>query len=131
MMNPRNAENTYRHLLAGLLQRENFPDAALYDLDDAIADFYDNLDVTAKDPADPTADDLIIFIGEWSRDREDDFILKPIEECQSGDRLDMGIFDGIDPRGPGQGPNTVNVRLASGLHYTETANAKVRVWGAR
>lgn len=52
---------------------------------------------------------------------------KRIEECVPGDELDMGTFAGIDPREPGQGRNTVNVRLADGNHYTETAGALVRV----
>ena len=58
----------------------------------------------------------------------DNFISKRIEECEPGDRLDMGVFAGIDPRAEGQGPNTVNVRLANGLHYTETVGALVQVW---
>ena len=56
------------------------------------------------------------------------FIRKPIEECQPGDLLDMGIFAGFSPKKDCQGPNTLNVRLKNGNHYTETKNAKVRVW---
>lgn len=56
------------------------------------------------------------------------YSLKQIEHCQPGDILDVGTFAGIDPREPDQGPNTVNVRLADGLHYTESAGARVRVW---
>lgn len=55
---------------------------------------------------------------------------KPIEEAKVGDRLDMGTFLGIDPRGEGQGENTVNVRILTeqGVrHYTETQGAQVRV----
>lgn len=56
------------------------------------------------------------------------YIHKRIEDCVPGDVLDMGIFAGIDPRSEGQGPNTVNVALEGGSHYTETADARVRVW---
>ena len=56
------------------------------------------------------------------------YALKQIEDCVPGDRLDMGVFVCIGPRAAGQGPNTVNVRLASGYHYTETKGARVRVW---
>lgn len=56
------------------------------------------------------------------------YALKRIEDCIPGDILDQGIFAGIDPREPGQGPGTVNVRLSDGLHYTESAGARVRVW---
>jgi hypothetical protein len=51
-----------------------------------------------------------------------------IEDVKPGDVIDFGVFAGIDPRGKGQGPNTVNVRLADGMHYTESKNAVVRVW---
>lgn len=57
------------------------------------------------------------------------YTLKRIEDCKAGDILDQGVFDRIDPRGKRQGPNTVNVRLSDGMHYTETKGAKVRVWG--
>lgn len=56
---------------------------------------------------------------------------KRIEECIPGDELDMGIFLGIDEKTEGQGENTHNVRIqcAHGIrHYTETKNAKVRIW---
>lgn len=56
------------------------------------------------------------------------FTRKRIEACVAGDILDMGVFVRIDPRAEGQGPDTVNVALANGLHYTETKNALVRVW---
>jgi hypothetical protein len=56
------------------------------------------------------------------------FTWKTIEEVQTGDLLDMGTFVGIDPRTDTQGPNTVNVALEGGVHYTETAGARVRVW---
>lgn len=55
-------------------------------------------------------------------------IYQKLEDLEPGDVIDMGVFDGVDPRGPGQGPNTVNVRLANGCHYTETKGALVRVW---
>jgi hypothetical protein len=58
------------------------------------------------------------------------FTWKKIEEVLPGDILDMGTFVGIDPRTEGQGPNTVNVALEGGDHYTETAGARVRVWTA-
>lgn len=57
-----------------------------------------------------------------------DFVLVQVEALQPGDVLDMGTYDGVDELGPGQGPNTLNVRLAGGLHYTETQGAQVRVW---
>lgn len=56
------------------------------------------------------------------------YTMKRIESCEPGDIIDMGTFDGIDPRSPKQGENTRNVRLTNGYHYTETKGALVRVW---
>lgn len=54
---------------------------------------------------------------------------KRIEDCVTGDILDMGTFVRIDPRDEAkQGINTRNVLLSNGYHYTETAGAQVRVW---
>lgn len=67
----------------------------------------------------------------YNHPRYGHFTAKRIEGCEAGDILDMGVFAAIDPRGDGQGENTLNIRLSNGLHYTETKGAIVRVWDNR
>lgn len=56
------------------------------------------------------------------------FTGKRVEDLESGDRLDWGVFDGFSPKTPTQGENTHNVRFRDGMHYTETKGAIVRVY---